>query len=95
MNASSRQTVGLQHPISFDGKTVDKITMRRCTVSDSMQAAKGNPTPEVQEVRIMSILTGLPEEAIGLLDIQDYLEVQSVLEGFTKRRPKPISGAPS
>lgn len=67
-------TVPLSHPIEVDGKTVSSLTLRRPLVRD-MIAAERQPGDIGQEAAMISTCGGIPFEAVGRLDAEDYRRI--------------------
>lgn len=67
-------TVPLLHPIDVDGKTLSSLTLRRPLVRD-MIAAERQPGATGQEAAIISACGGIPFEAAGRLDAEDYRRI--------------------
>jgi hypothetical protein len=82
MNTQSNLTIELAYPISHDGVTVSSLTLKRPTVSDVMRVNRDGNGPAEIELLMVSLLSGLPAEAVGKLDMQDYGAVQQVLRGM-------------
>ena len=66
--------IPLSHPIEVDGETVSSLTLRRPLVKD-MIAAERQPGAIGQEAATISACAGLPFEAVGRLDAEDYRRV--------------------
>ena len=82
MTTLSNLTIELAYPISHDGVTVSSLTLKRPTVSDVMRVNRDGNGPAEIELLMVSLLSGLPAEAVGKLDMQDYGAVQQVLRGM-------------
>ena len=87
-------TVALLHPIEVNSATVSTVTMRRPIVRDlrAAQRQAGSSAAEV-ELMMFSNLCELAPEAIELMDLGDYRELQRAYEGFLSRGS--TSGEPS
>lgn len=76
-------TVKLGQPIEHAGETLAEVRLRRPRVADMMEMQRKGGTPADMELHMVSMLSGLPLDAIGQLDMQDYSAVQAALRGFT------------
>ena len=87
-------TVTLLHPIEVNGETVSTVTMRRPIVRD-LRAAQRQSGSNAAEVELMMFanICELAPEALDLMDLGDYRELQVTYEGFLSRGS--TSGAPS
>lgn len=82
MTTPSNLTIDLAYPISHEGATISSLTLKRPTVNDVMSVNREGGGPADIELRMVSLLSGLPAEAVGKLDMQDYGAVQQVLRGM-------------
>lgn len=82
MNTHASPKIDLAYPISHEGMTISSLELRRPTVNDVMSVNREGGGPAEIELRMVSILSGLPAEAVGKLDMQDYAAVQQVLRGM-------------
>lgn len=71
-------TLPLDRPIEVDGKTVSELTLRRPLVRDLIVAER-QPGQIGQEAALLALCSGIPFEAVGRLDADDYRRV--VAEG--------------
>jgi hypothetical protein len=90
-NKDKTQTtnVTLAYPIEHAGKTINALTLRRPTVSDSLlvqQAAAQNPAQA--ELRMVELLSGQSAEVLSKLDMQDHLAVQAALQAMVQSASK-------
>ena len=96
-DATSREsaTITLLHPIEVNAAAVSTVTMRRPLVRDlrAAQRQAGAGGPSEVEVMLFSNLCELAPEALELMDLGDYRELQRTYEGFLSRGS--TSGAPS
>lgn len=77
-------TIKLSHPITFDGKEISSLTMRRSKVSDRRIAARVEGTDADQEVRLFANLCEVTDAAIDELDERDYANLAAAYLGFRK-----------
>ncbi|EPW3766021.1 phage tail assembly protein [Vibrio fluvialis] len=75
----------LQYPIEFEGKKIEELNIRRPLVRDQLIADKQNKDTADKEMHLMSLLAGVDQEVIQMLDLYDYGEVQQVIMGFRKK----------
>ncbi|ELL9329669.1 phage tail assembly protein [Vibrio fluvialis] len=78
-------TLKLEYPIEIGGKKIEELNIRRPLVRDQLIADKQNKDTADKEVNLMSLLAGVDQEVIQLLDLEDYGEVQKVIMGFRKK----------
>lgn len=80
---SQNTTVTLAYPIEHAGKSINVLTLRRPTVSDSLLVQEaGAQNPAQAELRMVELLCGQPSEVLAKLDMQDYLAVQAALQAM-------------
>ncbi len=72
-------TVHLSYPVSHDGKAISELTLRRPTVADQLASVEGGGGVAGIELRMVSILSGVPVEALHGIDFGDYMKVQAAL----------------
>jgi hypothetical protein len=72
-------TVHLSYPVSHDGKAISELTLRRPTVADQLASVEGGGGVAGIELRMVSILSGVPVEALHGMDFGDYMKVQGAL----------------
>ncbi|ELE5027115.1 phage tail assembly protein [Vibrio fluvialis] len=77
--------LNLQYPIEFEGKKIEELNIRRPLVRDQLIADKQNKDTADKEMHLMSLLAGVDQEVIQMLDLYDYGEVQQVIMGFRKK----------
>lgn len=77
---TNSSSVPLAFPITYDGRTIDSVTLRRPRVGDSLAAQRNAASPAELEIQLMALLTGLPISAIELIDMQDYTALQQALK---------------
>lgn len=82
---SASAVVKLEYPIEHAGEPVRELTLRRPTVSDSLQAQRsGAQTPAELELQMLAQLSDLPVQALHQLDMQDYLKLQAALQALVR-----------
>jgi len=93
MTAPKLKPYTLKFPIEHDGRQIGEVSMRRPKVKDlrAMQAA-GNDEFE-QSVLMISLLTGLPAEAIDEIDPDDFTVLAEMVAGFFPKGPRRETGA--
>jgi hypothetical protein len=72
-------TVHLSYPVSHDGKAISELTLRRPTVADQLASVEGGGGVAGIELRMVSILSGVPVEALHSIDFGDYMKIQAAL----------------
>lgn len=75
-------TIQLDYPITFEGREVKEITLRRPKVKEARDVRKKNKDDADMEIALLSQLAGLAPAAIEELDVADYSKLQEVLAGF-------------
>jgi hypothetical protein len=69
-------TVKLEYPVQLADRVLTEVTMRRPTVGDVMD----NPLKGVEDVRgevkLLSVVCGLNQEDMRMLDFADYTRLQ-------------------
>jgi hypothetical protein len=76
------ETIPLDYPIEFEGRTLASVEMRRPKVSDVTAAKRSKKTEAEAEVALVATLCGLPPAAIEDLDVADYKKLQERLSDF-------------
>jgi len=86
MNAANIISLGvpLEYPVTWDGKTVEALTMRRPTVKD-MLAVEALGSEQQRELHLFASLCDVNPECLELLDLADYGQLQEVFSGFLRR----------
>jgi hypothetical protein len=74
--------VHLDFPITVDGETFDKFTMRRPKVSDNLWAAKLKGSDFEKGVSLLARLCGVAPEVMAELDEFDAGRLNDQLEAF-------------
>jgi len=72
-------TLHLSYPVSHDGKAISELTLRRPTVADQLASVEGGGGVAGIELRMVSILSGVPVEALHSIDFGDYMKIQAAL----------------
>ena len=71
--------VHLAYPVTHDGKSISELTLRRPTVADQLASVEGGGGVAGIELRMVSILSGVPVDALHAMDFGDYMKVQGAL----------------
>jgi hypothetical protein len=89
------KTVPLACPFTLDGRTVDKISIRRLTVSEVGRLIESLPAGRRDNFDIYALMTGLPAPVLrGLID-DDGADVTEGCYDFLPRVFRPESESPS
>jgi len=72
-------TIRLSYPVTHDGKSISELTLRRPTVADQLASVEGGGGVAGIELRMVSILSGVPVEALHGMDFGDYMKIQAAL----------------
>jgi hypothetical protein len=72
-------TIRLSYPVSHDGKAIGELTLRRPTVADQLASVEGGGGVAGIELRMVSMLSGVPVDALHAMDFGDYMKVQAAL----------------
>lgn len=75
-------TVALNFPISADGQTHDKLTMRRPKTADTVAASRLKKDEVDRALFLMSRLCDVSPEAIEELDESDFYALNRQLDSF-------------
>ena len=75
-------TIKLKYPIEFAGRKITELKMRRAKAADFHSAQKQHKADEDRELAIFANLTENEPEALKQLDMADYKQLQTALEGF-------------
>jgi len=95
---SKPKTVRLTQPISWDGKSVSEVQVRRPKVKDlrAMERDHGTAGSQIdQGVAMAALLTELPVMVIDEMDAVDFAAVSEVIAGFLPAGPGPGTGGAS
>lgn len=80
---NTENTITLKYPVKLaSGQSLEKLTLRRAKVADLRAAARGNATPEEQEVALIALLAGITPEDVLELDLADYKALQDFFRGL-------------
>jgi hypothetical protein len=74
--------IELKHPVQADGRSVDRLVVRRPRVRDLLAAEKAAKGNAEQEIRLFSYLCEVPPAVIEELDLADYGRLQEAYKGF-------------
>jgi hypothetical protein len=72
-------TVHLSYPVTHDGKSISELTLRRPTVADQLASVEGGGGVAGIELRMVSMLSGVPVDALHAMDFGDYMKIQGAL----------------
>ena len=72
-------TIRLSYPVTHDGKSISELTLRRPTVADQLASVEGGGGVAGIELRMVSILSGVPVDALHAMDFGDYMKIQTAL----------------
>lgn len=81
--------IDLDFPITVDGQTIAKVTMRRPKVRDSFKAERAKGGELEKGIALLCDLTELPEEHLLEFDTIDLEKLHGQLEAFTGRTLTP------
>ena len=79
-------SIALDYPVDHGGREVSEITLRRPTVREVRELerigkdAGGDETEKA--VQVLALLSGLPPDAIDLLDAADFARASETIAGF-------------
>ena len=82
MSARQVTTMKLAFPIEHEGRRIAEVPIRRPKVADMLEMQRRGGDAAAMELTMVSLLTGLPAEAVAELDMQDYTAIQAALRGF-------------
>lgn len=71
--------VELDFPVEHAGQTIARLEMRRPRVGDSIEIQRKGGTPGEMELFLVSLLSGMPVEAVSNLDMEDYAKIQAAM----------------
>jgi hypothetical protein len=98
MTAQRHKTLQLLFPITVEDREVSEVTITRPKVRDlkAMDAALVGITDKLdQGIVMVSVLTGLPPEAVEELDADDFTRLSEEVAGFFPQAKAHGTGAPS
>ena len=72
-------TIRLSYPVTHDGKSISELTLRRPTVADQLASVEGGGGVAGIELRMVSMLSGVPVDALHAMDFGDYMKIQAAL----------------
>ena len=72
-------TIRLSYPVTHDGKSISELTLRRPTVADQLASVEGGGGVAGVELRMVSLLSGVPVDALHAMDFGDYMKNQGAL----------------
>jgi hypothetical protein len=72
-------TIRLSYPVTHDGKSISELTLRRPTVADQLASVEGGGGVAGIELRMVSILSGVPVDALHAMDFGDCMKIQGAL----------------
>lgn len=74
--------IQLSQPITIDNKPLTHVTLRRPKVKDRLIVERMGTNDAEKEVTLIANLADLPKDAVEELDLQDYAQIQTVLQSF-------------
>jgi len=74
--------VKLAHPVEAEGRTLDRLLMRRPRVRDMLAAEKRSGSDAEKEVAMFASLCEVAPSVIESLDLADYQALQEAYRGF-------------
>ncbi len=87
--------VKLQFPVSCNNVTVEEVTLRRLTVGDLKRIPKefyewpeGVPHNPSDFIPMLAAMTGLSEEVVAQMDLEDFNQVFDAAQPFLPKSPK-------
>jgi hypothetical protein len=95
---TSPKTLRLHYPVTVEDREVSEVTITRPKVRDlkAMDAALVGITDKLdQGIVMVSVLTGLPPEAVEELDADDFTRLSEEVAGFFPQAKAHGTGAPS
>ena len=98
MTDPRHKTLQLLFPITIVDREVSEVTITRPKVRDlkAMDAALVGITDKLdQGIVMVSVLTGLPPEAVEELDAEDFTKLSEEVAGFFPQAKAHGTGAPS
>ena len=81
-----RSSIDLDTPIEFNGKTYDTLALREFKAGEKSKA-ETHATRTLQDIQLMSFVSGWPVPAIRRLPITKFEEGRAFLLGFIRRGP--------
>jgi len=84
----------LNTPVTIDGVSVDRLTMREPQVSDMYAAKRAKTKPEDIEIMLFANLCEVAQETIMALSMRDYGRLQKAFQEFTDDENAPEGGSP-
>jgi hypothetical protein len=88
----------LSEPITLGEKTWTDVTIRRPSMGDlEASDAVGNKAGSEMSsaIELAARLTGMPPKAIRAMDPDDFLAIDEVIKGFSKRSRETGDNSPS
>ena len=76
------EKIKLESPIKIDGVLVHELSLRKPKVRDLLITGSKNYSEAEREVRLISGLAEIPNEAVEELDLRDYMKIQNWLKDF-------------
>jgi hypothetical protein len=98
MTDPRHKTLQLLFPITIVDREVSEVTITRPKVKDlkAMEAALDGIKDKLdQGIVMVSVLTGLPPEAVEELDAEDFTRLSEEVAGFFPQAKAHGTGAPS
>ncbi len=89
------KTLALAEPVSFNKQDYYELNMRVPKIAEIQKAQthlKGTPDSSIRMMMVLvSLVTGMPEPAVALVDYDVILEANEWLMGFTPTPPKTLA----
>lgn len=79
------QTVKLEFPVEHNGAEIKEIKLRRPSVRDLILLEQHEGNDLAKDVYMMSMLSGVEEEKIYLVDAVDFMQLQEAYQGFFQK----------
>jgi hypothetical protein len=98
MTAPQHRTIPLSQPVSWDGREIAEVSIRKPKVRDlkAMQSSLDGVTDQLEQGIVMAAtLCGLPREVIEDLDTEDFTAISEVIADFFPRAKARANGEPS
>ncbi len=98
MTSPKTKTLRLHYPVTVEDREISEVTITRPKVKDlkAMDAALVGIKDKLdQGIVMVSVLTGLPPEAIEELDAEDFTKLSEEVAGFFPQAKAHGTGAPS
>lgn len=78
---AQKEAFTLKYPIEVDSVETDTLQLRRPTVAD-LEAMEGEKTEHKKAIKMISLLSNVPEKTVRTLDVSDYQKISERIYGF-------------